>query len=114
MAGILPEKMMENHAYRDPELPHYMRGAGKGFTTRFYINGDEHYQSKSLLVNPKRYRNFDTFLDDATKSLNPRFGAIRNVYTPLGKHKITNFDDLREDGQYVAAGVERYKKIGKP
>lgn len=91
-----------------------MRGAGKGFTTHFYINGDEHYQSKSLLVNPKRYRNFDTFLDDATKSLNPRFGAIRNVYTPLGKHKITNFDDLREDGQYVAAGVERYKKIGKP
>ncbi|XP_061173132.1 doublecortin domain-containing protein 2-like isoform X5 [Saccostrea echinata] len=106
--------MMEDREYGDMDVPNYMRGASKGFTTHFYINGDEHYQSKSLLVNPKRYRNFDTFLDDATRSLNPRFGAIRNVYTPLGKHKISSFDDLKEDGQYVAAGVERYKNIGKP
>jgi hypothetical protein len=105
---------MVDRGYGETELPNYMRGAMKGFTAHFFINGEEHYQSKSLLVNPKRYRNFDTFLDDAGKSLNPRFGAIRNVYTPSGKHKISGFDDMKEDGQYVAAGVEKYKNIGKP
>lgn len=53
------------------------------------------------------------FLDDVMKFLNFCFGVIRNVYIFLGKYKIINFDDLREDGQYVVVGVERYKKIGK-
>ncbi|KAK3087596.1 hypothetical protein FSP39_008064 [Pinctada imbricata] len=95
------------------DTPNYLRGIPKAYLAHFYINGDEYSTPKPLLVNSSRCKNFDIFMDDASKILKPRCGAVRNIYTPLGKHKVTRFQDLKPDGYYVAAGAERYKKLAK-
>lgn len=102
--------MEDGHGYE----PHYQQGMTKGMYTYCYINGDEFNVPKKILVNPKRDRTFNAFLDYATRVLNPRFGAVRNIYTPEGRHRIRRFEDMRSDGQYVACGQEPYKKLERP
>jgi len=53
-------------------------------------------------------------LDYATKVLNPRYGAVRNIMTPEGRHRVRGFDDLQPEGRYVACGREPYKRLNKP
>ncbi|XP_076083323.1 uncharacterized protein LOC143054256 isoform X24 [Mytilus galloprovincialis] len=94
--------------------PHYQQGSTRGLYTYVYVNGDEHFLPKKLLVNPKRDRTYNAFLDYATKVLNPRYGAVRNIYTPEGRHRIRGFEDMTPDGRYVACGRERYKRLDRP
>ncbi|XP_052085829.1 doublecortin domain-containing protein 2-like isoform X8 [Mytilus californianus] len=94
--------------------PHYQQGSTRGLYTYVYVNGDEHFLPKKLLVNPKRDRTYNAFLDYATKVLNPRYGAVRNIYTPEGRHRIRGFEDMQPDGRYVACGRERYKRLDRP
>lgn len=94
--------------------PHYTQGTTKGLYAYVYVNGDQHCLPKKLLVNPKRDRNYNAFLDYATKVLNPRYGAVRNIMTPDGRHRVRGFDDLQPDGRYVACGREPYKRLKKP
>lgn len=94
--------------------PHYTQGTTKGLYTYVYVNGDQHGLPKKLLVNPKRDRTYNAFLDYATKVLNPRYGAVRNIMTPEGRHRVRGFDDLQPEGRYVACGREPYKRLDKP
>ena len=94
--------------------PHYTQGTTKGLYTYVYVNGDQHCLPKKLLVNPKRDRTYNAFLDYATKVLNPRYGAVRHIMTPEGRHRVRGFEDLQPDGRYVACGREPYKRLNKP
>jgi hypothetical protein len=82
-----------------------------GKTIKLLRNGDEFYRGQKVVINSRKYRYFDVFLDDISDSMNAQFGAVRNIHTPLHGHKIKSLDQF-EDGQtYVASGNGRFKRL---
>ena len=39
------------------------------------------------------------------------FGAVRNIYTPQGGHRVNELNQLRSGMHVVAGGVERFRKL---
>ncbi|GFU69432.1 doublecortin domain-containing protein 2 [Trichonephila clavipes] len=78
---------------------------------QIHINGDEHFSGCRCVVNNRYYRNLDMFLSYLTERLQPSFGAIRQLYTPVNGHPVLNLDDLVSRQRYVVAGNERFKKL---
>lgn len=76
-----------------------------------YINGDEYFSGCRCVVNSRYYRNLDMLLNYLTERLQPSFGAIRNIYTPVNGHPVKNLDDIVSKQKYVVAGNERFKKL---
>ncbi|XP_072317538.1 doublecortin domain-containing protein 2-like [Eucyclogobius newberryi] len=76
-----------------------------------YRNGDPYYEARRIVINQKRVCNFETLLREVTSGIHPPFGAVRNIYTPRGGHKVDQLESLRSGEQYVAAGRERFKKL---
>ncbi|XP_053288347.1 doublecortin domain-containing protein 2-like [Pleuronectes platessa] len=76
-----------------------------------FRNGDPHYDARRIVINQKRVSNFDTLLREVSGGIQAPFGAVRNIYTPRGGHKVDCLESLRSGEQYVAAGRERFKKL---
>lgn len=76
-----------------------------------FRNGDPHYEARRIVVNHKRVSTFETLLREVTGGVQAPFGAVRNIYTPRGGHKVDSLDSLQSGEQYVAAGRERFKKL---
>jgi hypothetical protein len=62
------------------------------------------------VVNRKRTPTFDTLLGDVTNGVKAPFGAVRNLYTPVGGTRVVNFEDLATGKTYVAGGLTRFQK----
>ena len=97
-----------------PDLlePHYMRGYYRGRYNHFCVNGNFFQPGKKVLFNPKHFRDFPHYLDHLTDQLRPAFGAVRRICTPNYGRRVRSLDDLRSDGIYVVAGVEKFKPYG--
>ncbi|XP_065814163.1 doublecortin domain-containing protein 2 [Labrus bergylta] len=76
-----------------------------------FRNGDPYYEARRLVINQKRVSNFETLLKEVTGGIQAPFGAVRNIYTPRGGHKVDCLDSLQTGEQYVAAGRERFKRM---
>ncbi|KAM4580993.1 uncharacterized protein PAE49_005653 [Odontesthes bonariensis] len=76
-----------------------------------FRNGDPYYEARRIVINEKRVCNFETLLREVTGGIQAPFGAVRNIYTPRGGHKVDCLEDLQSGEQYVAAGKERFKKL---
>ncbi|XP_038153294.1 doublecortin domain-containing protein 2-like [Cyprinodon tularosa] len=76
-----------------------------------FRNGDPYYEARRIVINEKRVGNFETLLREVTGGIQAPFGAVRNIYTPRGGHKVEGLDSLQNGEQYVAAGKEKFKKI---
>ncbi|XP_075937572.1 uncharacterized protein LOC142938202 [Anarhichas minor] len=76
-----------------------------------YRNGDPYYDARRIVINQKRVANFDTLLREVTGDIQAPFGAVRNIYTPRGGHKVDCLESLQSGEQYVAAGRERFKRL---
>ncbi|XP_072249418.1 uncharacterized protein [Leuresthes tenuis] len=76
-----------------------------------FRNGDPYYEARRIVINEKRVCNFETLLREVTGGIQPPFGAVRNIYTPRGGHKVDSLENLQSGEQYVAAGKERFKKL---
>ncbi|XP_043973011.1 doublecortin domain-containing protein 2-like [Gambusia affinis] len=76
-----------------------------------FRNGDPYYEARRIVINEKRVCNFETLLREVTGGIQAPFGAVRNIYTPRGGHKVDCMESLQSGEQYVAAGKERFKKI---
>ncbi|KAJ0065953.1 hypothetical protein NL108_000218 [Boleophthalmus pectinirostris] len=76
-----------------------------------YRNGDPYYEARRIVINQKRVCNFETLLREVTSGIQAPFGAVRNIYTPRGGHKVDRLENLQSGEQYVAAGRERFKKL---
>lgn len=82
-----------------------------------YKNGDHHFMGKKLVVNRKKIRSFETFLDKVTEDTQAG-KAVRKIHTPRGT-KVADLANLKNGAMYVAAGPEKFKrlaydKIGSP
>ncbi|XP_026149652.1 doublecortin domain-containing protein 2 [Mastacembelus armatus] len=76
-----------------------------------YRNGDPYYEARRIVINQKRVSTFETLLREVTGGIQAPFGAVRNIYTPRGGHKVECLESLQSGEQYVAAGRERFKKL---
>lgn len=82
-----------------------------GKTIRLLRNGDEFYRGRKFVINSRKYRYFDVFMDDISDVLNSNFGAIRKIHTPVNGHRVKTLDDLEDGKTYVAAGNGRFIKL---
>uniref|UniRef100_UPI0037E814C5 doublecortin domain-containing protein 2-like n=1 Tax=Semicossyphus pulcher TaxID=241346 RepID=UPI0037E814C5 len=76
-----------------------------------FRNGDPYYEARRIVINQKRVSNFETLLREVTGGIQAPFGAVRNIYTPRGGHKVDCLDSLQSGEQYVACGRERFKRL---
>lgn len=76
-----------------------------------FRNGDPYYEARRIVINHKRVSNFETLLREVTGGIQAPFGAVRNIYTPRGGHKVDCLENLRSGDQYVAAGREKFKRL---
>ncbi|XP_076326993.1 doublecortin domain-containing protein 2-like isoform X2 [Tachypleus tridentatus] len=76
-----------------------------------YVNGDEFFPGLKCVINNKNFRNYESLLNYLTEKLQPSFGAVRNIYTPVHGTKVEELKDLKNKHKYVAAGSERFKKF---
>lgn len=76
-----------------------------------FRNGDPYYQARRIVINQKRVSTFETLLREVTGGIQAPFGAVRNIYTPRGGHKVDCLESLKTGEQYVAAGREKFKKL---
>ncbi|XP_037836032.1 doublecortin domain-containing protein 2 [Kryptolebias marmoratus] len=76
-----------------------------------FRNGDPYFEARRIVINEKRVCNFETLLREVTGGIQAPFGAVRNIYTPRGGHRVEGLESLQSGEQYVAAGKERFKKL---
>ena len=62
------------------------------------------------MVNRKRTPTFDTLLGDVTSGVKAPFGAVRNLYTPVGGTRVLDLEGLSTGKTYVAGGKTRFQK----
>ncbi|CAG5110225.1 Oidioi.mRNA.OKI2018_I69.chr2.g4649.t1.cds [Oikopleura dioica] len=80
-------------------------------TITVFVNGDPHHSGKKFIVNTKRTPTFDSLLGDVTTGVNAPFGAVRNLYTPVGGTRVLDLEALGSGKQYVAGGIKKFKKV---
>jgi len=76
-----------------------------------YKNGDSFYKGRKFVVNRRQVNNMDSFLEYATDTLKPAFGAVRNIYTPAGGTRITKLENIESGKRYVAGGPEAFRPL---
>lgn len=82
-----------------------------GKTIKLLRNGDEFYRGQKVVINSRKYRYFDVFLDDLSDMMQARFGAVRNIHTPIHGHKVKSLDQIEDGKTYVASGAGRFVKL---
>ncbi|CAM1328720.1 DCDC2 (predicted) [Pycnogonum litorale] len=76
-----------------------------------YENGNGFNTGARCIINPRQIRNFDSLLTFLTGRLKPKYGAVRNVYTPVNGHRVTELRKIKSNQSYVVAGKEKFKKL---
>ncbi|CAL8296197.1 unnamed protein product [Arctogadus glacialis] len=94
-----------------PPLPGRLASQPPTKTIIVYRNGDAFFPGRKLVVKQRQVTTFDSLLTLLTSGLEASFGAVRNVYTPRGGHKVSELEEMRTGERYVAAGAERFKRL---
>jgi len=82
-----------------------------GKTIKLLRNGDEFYKGHRMVINSRKYRYFDVFLDDVSDTMNANFGAVRSIHTPIHGHRVKSLNELEDGKTYVAAGGGRFVRL---
>lgn len=91
--------------------PHYMTSNPKAFHVRVHANNNQFEPGKVMTIAMNKIKTFENFLEECTDKLKPPFGAARRLYTPSGRRRIQQLDQLHEDSIYVITGNEAFKRI---
>ena len=82
-----------------------------GKSIKLLRNGDEFYRGQKYVINSRKYRYFDVFLDDISDKMNAQFGAVRTIHTPVNGHRVKNLEEMEDGKTYVAAGSGRFVRL---
>lgn len=80
-------------------------------TKRVHIFVNGHAESKTFYIHPKCRLGWNAILDCFSRTLKPKFGAIRVLRSIDGRKTIEGFYDLEHDGKYVACGLDTFRNI---
>lgn len=78
-------------------------------TVYFYKDGDQNFNALKLAIHPRKYRSFDTLLNELSTRIPMSFG-VRSIFTPRGHDPVGNIDDLSNEGRYVCSTHPHYAK----
>ncbi|XP_035827121.1 doublecortin domain-containing protein 2 [Aplysia californica] len=99
------------HRRVDELPPIWKNRLDRGIHLRLYRNGDHNYPGKSVILNKKQFRTFESWLSELSNSMRLRNGAIWRVYTPTHGTRKDDFNDIEEGQSLVVAGQERFKPL---
>jgi len=104
----------------DGRRPLPMRPAQFGDVTPYsdraitlYVNGDQHFHGKRMVVNRRFTHTWEAFLVQATERTGVMF-AVRNILTPVHGTKVNSLDELVDGSGYVVSkgNSVKFKPIG--
>ena len=78
---------------------------------KLYKNGDQKFYGKDFVLNKRRIRTWDAFLQTVTLDLKTN-EAVRSIRTPTHGSLVKSLEDLEDNRQYVAVGNGRFKRMG--
>ena len=73
-----------------------------------YVNGDQHFHGKTMVVNRRFTHTWEAFLLQATERTGVTF-AVRDVLTPVHGTKVNSFDELVDGSSYVVSKGNSFK-----
>ena len=82
-------------------------------TVTIYQNGNPNFYGKKFVVNRRRVRTLDAFLDNVTVDIKSS-KAVRRLCTPQGTHEVNSLETLEHGGRYVAItslGRDGFRKL---
>ena len=77
---------------------------------KVYRNGDDRFRGKDFVLNRRKIRTWDAFLQAVTTDVKTT-DAVRRICTPTHGSKVESLDDLNDKSYYVAVGNGRFKKL---
>ena len=72
-------------------------------------NGHPNLPAKTLVINKRQIRDFNSFLGQVTGGINAPV-AVRNIYTAKSGTRVSTLDQLQTGKHYVAGGTETFKR----
>ena len=76
---------------------------------KIFKNGDLKYYGKDFVLNKRRIRTWESFLQNVTIDLKTD-QAVRSIRTPNHGTTVRKLDELRENQQYVAVSTGIFRK----
>lgn len=80
-------------------------------TVYFYKDGDPKFTGVKVAINPRKYRSFETLLDEVSKKIPTGLGGVRSIYTPKGRTNIRSLNQLSDHGRYVCSSGLKAKGL---
>ena len=77
---------------------------------RFYRNGDIHFSGVDIAISKKRFKSFDSLLNELTYKVSLPCG-VRHISTPGGVHQIEKLDEINDGDKYVCSTYRSIKKL---
>jgi hypothetical protein len=71
-----------------------------------FRNGDKHHTGEKIVLHPTKQKTYEQVLQAMTDKVKLPTGAVRRVFTPLGK-AVKTIDGFKENGRYVCCGAEK-------
>ena len=78
---------------------------------KIFLNGDNKFVGKYVVLNRRRIRTFDGLLQEITSATKSNL-PVRSIRTPVGGSKVDSLDAMKENSAYVAVASGRFKKLG--
>ena len=78
---------------------------------RLYKNGDANFLGKDFVLNRRKIRTWDSFLNTATSGLKSSY-PVRAICTPNQGHSVHSLEEFEDNKEYVAVGYGKFKKLG--
>ncbi|XP_068792509.1 doublecortin domain-containing protein 2C [Struthio camelus] len=79
-------------------------------TVLVYLNGDPFFPGKKFVINRRHVPTFEALLAQLSEAVAAPYG-VRALYTPRQGHRVRQLGDIEQGGRYVAAGLEKFKKL---
>ena len=78
---------------------------------KLYKNGDPNFHGKDFVLNRRKLRTWDSFLNAATTGLKSNY-PVRAICTPNHGHSVHSLEEMEDHKEYVAVGYGKFKKLG--
>lgn len=76
----------------------------------FYADGSSYGEGVRVVIQPNRFRSWEALLEFLTAKFPALPYGVRSVFSPRGRTRIFSFDELDDDGLYIASDKRHQAK----